>query len=604
MGDIHLISKIIPKTGKHHYRFVLTMVLVFLSLVVLTMSLLVTAYFQLSEIHKEFDASAKDTLAYKQNFLYSQTNNLTNYFTAVEKTLEFESFLQGNSDSKEHLQSIMMAMSYSNPNIMQFRFLDKLGHEKIRIDKKNIAGTPYKLTKDKSKRYYFTEIKNIGEGKVWFSKIDLNMEHGKIVEPIIPILRVAKSYYVDGEFKGVLIINIFMEDILDEVMKSELFNIAIIDKDSYLLSNNLDRYNAQWSRYLNKEKEKKYTINNNTDNFLLELIFKKKNSTLNISDIIKNNEGLKIVIEEKSEKIIEYAKSIINYMMLMGLIVFVISVPIAILLSRNPLKLHEKLEKSRDDLKKQLDIIDRYVYMSITDLDGNITDVSTAFTRLSGKDWSSTLKNISKNGKKYWVKKHVSPILKEQKISGFTAIREDITAQKAIGQIAMKDELTGAYNRRFLNIVFTKELHRAKRKDDLFSIAMFDIDYFKNFNDTYGHIKGDEALQDLVSCVNEELQRGGDYLFRVGGEEFIIIYSDMKSFEDAKEFSSKIVKKIENMQINHKTSECSDYLTISLGLLTITTQCTMDEKKILQHIDELLYSAKYAGRNQLVAQKC
>ena len=429
-----------------------------------------------------------------------------------------------------------------------------------------------------------------------------------------------------------------MKNILDEIMKSELFNIAIIDKDFYLLSNNLDRYNAQWTRYLNKEKEKKYTINNNTDNFLLELIFKKKNSTLNISDIIKNNEGLKIVIEEKSEKIIEYAKSIINYMMLMGLIVFVISFPIAILLSRNPLKLHEELEKSRDNLKKQLDIIDRYVYMSITDLDGNITDVSTAFARLSGyskdeligmnhlflmhpntppsvyedmwnnirsgKDWSSTLKNISKNGKKYWVKKHVSPILKEQKISGFTAIREDITAQKAIEKIAMKDELTGAYNRRFLNIVFTKELNRAKRKDNLFSIAMFDIDYFKNFNDTYGHIKGDEALQDVVTCVNEELQRGGDYLFRVGGEEFIIIYSEMKSFEEAKEFSSKIVKKVENMHLSHKTSECSDHLTISLGLLTITTQCTMDEKKISQHIDELLYSAKYAGRNQLVALKC
>ncbi len=639
-----LRSKIFDKTSKNHYRFILTIVLVSVSITALTISLLVTAYYQLNAIHKEFDTSARDTLSYKQNFLYSQTNDLTNYLTAVEKTLEFENFIQDTSHSKKDVESIMMAIASSNSNIMQFRFLDRLGYETIRINKKNIGSSPYKQTstnlQDKSQRYYFTETKNIGEGNIWFSKVDLNMEHGKVIEPIIPTLRVAKAYYVNHEFKGILIINIFMEKILNEVIKSELFNVAIIDKNSYILTSNLNRNNKKnkkWTRYLDKANENKYTINNKK-NFFLELIFKNRHSTLGLSQIIKNNEGLTLVIEEKTEKLIEYSKDILNYMILMGLIVVIISFPIAILLSRHPLKLHADLENSKDDLEHQLNIIDKYVYMSTTDIDGYITDVSTALTKLSGyskneligmnhlalmhpntpsslyedmwenvhsgKDWTHTLKKIAKNGEKYWVKKHVSPIIKEQEISGFTAIREDITHQKKLEKIVMKDELTGAYNRRFFNILFTKELNRAKRKDEMFCIGMIDIDYFKNYNDTYGHVKGDEALQRVVSTISQELQRAGDYLFRVGGEEFIIIYSEMKSFQEAKDFSSKIVKKIASQQIEHKTSKCTDHLTISLGLFTITTKCSMNEKQILQRVDELLYSAKDAGRNQLIAQKC
>ena len=176
--------------------------------------------------------------------------------------------------------------------------------------------------------------------------------------------------------------------------------------------------------------------------------------------------------------------------------------------------------------------------------------------------------------------------------------------QKLIEEISIKDELTQAYNRRFFNQIFSKELKRARRKGDMFCIAMFDIDYFKKYNDTYGHLKGDEALQKVVTGVLNELQRPGDYLFRVGGEEFIIIYSEMQSFAEAKKFSNKLIMAVEDLKIEHKASLNVDVLTISLGLLTIIPPCFMDNDNILQRIDELLYQAKENGRNQIISQEC
>jgi diguanylate cyclase (GGDEF)-like protein len=225
-------------------------------------------------------------------------------------------------------------------------------------------------------------------------------------------------------------------------------------------------------------------------------------------------------------------------------------------------------------------------------------------TVLDGEKWTGIMKNIAKDGSTYWLKTHITPELKGKSIIGFTAISQNITDQKNMEEMSIKDELTQAYNRRYFNQIFPKELKRARRNEDIYCIAMLDIDYFKKYNDTYGHLKGDEALQKVVSTVSKKLQRPGDYLFRVGGEEFIIMYSDIKSHNEAKEFSLALVKAVEDINIEHKSSESSNVLTISLGLLTITPPCFMDEKAILQRIDELLYKAKDGGRNQMMSEEC
>jgi len=648
-----LLSKFIPKTSKYHYRFLLSVLFISVSFVISIISIFVSTYYQLSSIDEEYDNSAKNTLIRKKDFLYKQTSNFENYLTAIDMTPEFDSFIKSDpkytTHAKEHITSLMMAITRSNSNIMQFRFIESEGYETIRIDRSSISAPPYRVDKEhlqnKAGRYYFKELNNIAKGKTWFSNIDLNIEHKKIVKPITPTLRIGKAYYFNNEFKGILIINIFMENILNEVMESELFHVAIIDKDSYILTSNIAGYEEgkkEWAKYLKPTKGIKYSINKDTyrnnNNFLLNLFFKEKYFSTELCDIIQNNEGLKLVIKEKIEKLIEHTEDITHYIIIMSLIVFSISFPIAIILSQYPLKLHEKLEKFKDALQNQLKIVDKYVCMSSTDIDGNITYVSTAFTKLSGytrdeligqnhrilknndtpssvykkmwdtilsgKNWTGLLKNIDKNGATYWVKNHITPIFEDNNITGFTSIKENITDQKLIEEISIKDELTQAYNRRFFNQIFSKELKRARRKGDMFCIAMFDIDYFKKYNDTYGHLKGDEALQKVVTGVLNELQRPGDYLFRVGGEEFIIIYSEMQSFAEAKKFSNKLIMAVEDLKIEHKASLNVDVLTISLGLLTIIPPCFMDNDNILQRIDELLYQAKENGRNQIISQEC
>ena len=647
MKGLSLLSKFIPKTSKYHYRFVLASLFISIGLIISIISGFVSVNYQLNSIHKQFNTSAKSTLAYKQNYMHAQTNNFENYIMAVSRTSEFETFLQSdpknNTHEKDHITEIMMAIAYADPNIMQFRFIGRLGCEAIRIERESIANSPYevnkKLLQNKSERYYFKEPQEIDKDKTWFSKIDLNMEHGKIVRPITPTLRVAKTFYINDEFRGILIINIFMKDILNEIMESELFNVAIIDKDSHILTNNFKGYREkEWTRYLESAKDSRYTANGDYDNFILNLLFHKEYSNIDLSNIIKNGEGLQIVLEEKTEKILEQTENIIDYLIVMGIVILIISIPISIVLSRYPLRLHEELNVFKNDLEKQLDIVDKYVYMTSTDLNGKITDVSSAYieltgytkdeligkdfsmvrdpnvpvsfykkmwaTILNGKTWTGEIENINKNGEKIILQAHITPIIKNEKITGFTSIRENITNQKRIEEISIKDELTQAYNRRFFNQIFSKELKRAKRKGDMFSIAMLDIDYFKKYNDTYGHIKGDEVLRRVVLEISSKLQRPSDYLFRVGGEEFMVIYSDTQSFEEAVKFSLELVKTVENIHIEHKTSECSDVVTMSLGLLNVTPLCDMSEDTILQVIDDLLYRAKDRGRNQLVSQEC
>lgn len=638
-----MLSKLINKTRVNYYRLVLLIIFMFVGFVISATSIAVSGYYQLNALNKELNNSIETNLIDKKKYVESQIDNFKNYLATIDKSPEFNHFLQNKqidaTHAKEHVISIMMAITNSDPNVMKFRFIDKDGFESIRINRDATDKVPYltdiKSLQDKSERYYFKELKKVEKDKVWFSNIDLNMEYGKVMQPITPTLRIAKSYYLNDEFKGTLIISVFMNQLLNEVVKSELFNVNVIDKDSYILAGNNSK-NGNWAKYLNDNEEIKYKPVKS--NFIMDILFQERYFNTDLTDIIKNGEGIKIVIEKKVEKLLEYAKDIINYMFVMSIIVFAISFPIAILLSRYPLKQHEKLQKIKDDLEKELDIIDKYVYMTKTDVEGNITYVSEAFSKLSGyskdelmgknhrilkspeypssyfkkmwdtllegKSWESSIKNIAKDGDAFWVSNHITPIIENGKITGFTAIRENITDQKIIEEISIKDELTQAYNRRYFNQIFAKELNSTKRKGDMFCIAMFDIDHFKKYNDTYGHIKGDETLKSVVNKVSSYLQRAGDYIFRVGGEEFIIIYSGMKSLEEAEEFSSKVIISVESLQIEHKTSLNSNVLTISLGLLNITPQCELNEDSILRRVDELLYRAKESGRNRVVSQEC
>jgi diguanylate cyclase (GGDEF)-like protein len=127
---------------------------------------------------------------------------------------------------------------------------------------------------------------------------------------------------------------------------------------------------------------------------------------------------------------------------------------------------------------------------------------------------------------------------------------------------------------------------------------MMDIDHFKQYNDNYGHQMGDNVLKKLSEKIKNILKRSEDYCFRVGGEEFAIIFK-IEEIEHAFLFANTIRKKIENLKIKHEYSTTSNFITVSMGLTSINALDIISPEELYKDTDVLLYKAKESGRNKV-----
>ncbi|MFT6927395.1 MAG: diguanylate cyclase (GGDEF)-like protein [Psychromonas sp.] len=169
--------------------------------------------------------------------------------------------------------------------------------------------------------------------------------------------------------------------------------------------------------------------------------------------------------------------------------------------------------------------------------------------------------------------------------------------QKELEKTNKIDALTGLYNRGHFDDVFTKEINTTKRAHTLLAFAMLDIDYFKPFNDTYGHQIGDQALITVSNLLKSKLKRSNDAIFRLGGEEFALLFK-VQNEKEAVYIVDDILNAVEELKIPHANSEMSRFLTVSCGLEVITAEHNLTEKQMYKSCDELLYKAKHAGRNR------
>jgi|FLOH01.1.fsa_nt_gi diguanylate cyclase (GGDEF)-like protein len=165
-----------------------------------------------------------------------------------------------------------------------------------------------------------------------------------------------------------------------------------------------------------------------------------------------------------------------------------------------------------------------------------------------------------------------------------------------LSDLAINDGLTGIYNRRYFDEVLTTEWKRAKREKLPLSLVMLDIDYFKKYNDTYGHQAGDECLVKIAISIADTLQRPADMVARYGGEEFVVILPNAEQ-EDAAKFSEKIRANIENLNIEHKASNINRFVTASFGVASVVPNLNSSCEELLQNADKALYNAKHEGRN-------
>ncbi len=165
-----------------------------------------------------------------------------------------------------------------------------------------------------------------------------------------------------------------------------------------------------------------------------------------------------------------------------------------------------------------------------------------------------------------------------------------IKLNKELHALAHKDPLTGTQNRLAFMKTMEEEIERAKRYGEPLSVIMFDIDFFKKINDTYGHGTGDEVLKKLVDIIEKNLRKS-DKLFRIGGEEFVIILPNT-DIEKAKIVAEKLRKAICKTNFGRPGR-----ITISLGVTSYLKED--NEDTLLDRVDEALYMAKNNGRNRV-----
>jgi diguanylate cyclase (GGDEF)-like protein len=175
-------------------------------------------------------------------------------------------------------------------------------------------------------------------------------------------------------------------------------------------------------------------------------------------------------------------------------------------------------------------------------------------------------------------------------------IRDDIRELERFSTI---DGLTGIPNRRYFDQCLEHEMSHARRLSSNLSLLYIDIDYFKDYNDRYGHLGGDEALQQVARCIAEMAKRDTDVAARLGGEEFAILLPDTEA-ENARLLAENLRLAIAHLEIEHQASKVADYLTLSIGVACLVPQRETSSSDLLETADKALYRAKSEGRDRVI----
>lgn len=184
-----------------------------------------------------------------------------------------------------------------------------------------------------------------------------------------------------------------------------------------------------------------------------------------------------------------------------------------------------------------------------------------------------------------------------------TSTAQELESKNAeLAELADKDWLTGLANRRRFDAMLKVRLKEHRRSESPLSLILLDVDFFKQYNDRYGHVAGDNCLRGIAQVLSEEMRRSSDMAFRYGGEEFGVLLP-FTDYRGAFNVAETIRSHVENLSIPHEGSQVNKYVTVSLGVLTLGNNPEMSPSKVLKYCDRLLYQAKDEGRDRVVGKK-
>lgn len=608
--------------NQQNFHKFFTLYFIVFGIIISCFSVLVSYIFEVKDIEVDLNRKAKEIFEIKNETILKPTfENIDN----IAKSLAYDNLtkkflIEKDSLNRENLNNIFLAVANTNSIIMQARLIDKDGQELIRVDRNKENQQAFiveeKNLQNKYHRDYFQSISKINENQIWHSKLDLNIEHGKIEIPYRPTIRVGVPLFENNQFNAMVVINLLTNNLFKSLSASSIFDCYIIDENkNYILHPNQE---FSFNKYKN-------IVRNIVEDFPDG--FQNGVFSFSLKDSLTNEDNALMILKTKKD----YKKELLTERTNVAVIVFLLTVALsfimAIFVSKTPRILQEKLLKANMKLSEFALIIDKYVITATTKIDSTIVEVSKAFEQLSGyskdeligkkmsiivnpkrdktiiKDlwktildkqiWEGEIQNKTKDGKYYWLNQHIIPKINtnNDSIEQFISIGVDITAKKELEKFASIDKLTGIYNRRMLDSFLQKEIEVSKRHKDNLPLIIIDIDFFKLVNDTYGHLVGDNVLKQLSKIISQNI-RISDIFGRYGGEEFLIICTKT-SENNAFVLAEKLRKEIENFKFDRV-----GYKTISLGISSLTNND--DIELLFKKADEALYKAKNSGRNKTV----
>ncbi|MFD1019177.1 diguanylate cyclase domain-containing protein [Thalassobacillus hwangdonensis] len=226
---------------------------------------------------------------------------------------------------------------------------------------------------------------------------------------------------------------------------------------------------------------------------------------------------------------------------------------------------------------------------------------------LQGKSTTFESEIINRRGDLIQLNVNAAPIILDGRVIGIVGVAHDITEEKKWQQMLEESEnlyrslsnidgLTGIPNRRSYDETLEREWRQAYRNGKPISMIMLDIDHFKSYNDTYGHLEGDECLRIISSTLEGALHRPSDFIARYGGEEFSVILPQTDR-DGAKTVANSLHSSVVELGLPHESSLCMPYVTISLGVATAIPKTEDGYEELAQAADQALYEAKRNGRN-------
>lgn len=194
-----------------------------------------------------------------------------------------------------------------------------------------------------------------------------------------------------------------------------------------------------------------------------------------------------------------------------------------------------------------------------------------------------------------YVTKPVQPVALRRRVSNHVDLKQ---MRDQLENLAMVDQLTGLGNRRMLETLLTEEMTRLVRGAENLSIILVDIDFFKQFNDIYGHLDGDRCIRKVAGALGGAMRRSGDLCVRYGGEEFACVLP-RTDLSGAMHRAELLRQRVEELAILHGGSSCASFITISAGVASQRCRPGMSMNEWFENADRQLYASKSGGRNRI-----